>query len=733
MKYTKQIFHFFKLTALMIASIATLWACDKVNVNPADLSSSVTAEFSATPDTVNKGDGAKLTWSIDDPNGKVKNVRLSGGTLGTNVNLSSSEMVYPEVSTRYFIEVTNEKGESLKSLSLTVHVLDENGLEINGDTTGEEATVVEICDDTIDNDNDGAVDCGDVDDCFEAEACAPPVEEAQASFTVEPSFTSEGDKLCPGDTVAVTWESTFESVYVVLNGGESSGCTGYFRGASAQTGSCTMVLSAHDVTLHFTGYDDVGETTFELPIPSSGEEACANPEFNGSLIVKGYPASSNLIAGEAYNLEWISKNLSSLKLNGREVAVNKTAEEALPSFLSSMAETQTFTFTLADNNQQPISVIRPSDSMVANTFTSLASTEGDAITQVIEEDGGQTLYLVSTSKVRKASGDMTTLETVVDASSILKAEDARYDKIVGYATTTAGTTYVATRNYIFKVDGETLTQIAGIDGYANNVGDKIQFLYGASDGSLLIGTNKGLAKIINDKAQCKVRDQSGDYCLLRVGLDGTVIEGTSKSDTSWMKRDSVDIESLYKKFDSKNAVLAIYMITDKGVYSSTNGGVSFSEVQLTGATSVQGFSWPKTGGGYAWNNSSIYVANRQGVYSEITGLTAEMSGGVIHYVMSHGGRLFVATANGVYVQNSVGWSEAPVFGEVVKFLTFKGKGQGRLASSMSEGVAQSMSKVMGGRDTHYVAYAVGQAGTVSGVEYQAATQSKQIFNATLGY
>ena len=702
----------FKIVSFIFLMTLTA-ACDKNFVNPADLSNNVDAEFSAEAASIKLGEGTSIHWSISDPDGAVETVNFSGGGEDEVVPLTGSKNVSPTESTVYYVTVANADGDILKSTQTKVQVLDENGLEI---VNGSESAVPEVetlCADGLDDDEDGLFDCLDITDCAADVACV--VEEAvpDASFTTEPTYTYTGDTICIGDTILVTWTSDFDGVSV----SDSSGGEKYFTGEAATTGTYTIdALEETITTVTLVGSKNYADSESKTVTITTSDDALCNPEFAGRFSSGVYP-SSTLIKGEAYALQWSSSDVVYVILDGDHVALEQSvADSALYS-----ANSTTHSFEVWDNQYPSLSATR-SNTVTANSFTAATQASLAAgVSKVIPGEDAATAYIISGTKIIKATEYLSVFADVLDTSTLSLAEST----VTGYAVTSNGKTFVSTTNYVYLIDGTTAKKIVDFKDFYSDF--TFNFVHAVGE-NVIVGSSKNLLKLDTagdcDDGDGDDKDNDGekinDVCVLQLGLNGDVIGGKTSID------ETGDYKQVFKKYGRSSTSDTVFMITADGVFKSTNGGAGFSTTAVSDVNDVQGGSWLGSGGGFIWTNSAVYDYQGTSGFVVVDGLTGSMTGGAIYYVNYYGGRLFVATANGIYIKNSVGWSAAPVLSSAVPFLTFQNTVY-KSSGSFTAGDFQIPIISLGG--TEYTAVLLTNTGSTATVAYKNSILSS-IFNAT---
>lgn len=706
-----------KTKILSFLCILTVFAaCDKVNLNPANISNNVATEFSTEASSITLGEGTTVHWAVSDPDGAVETVNFSGGGEDQIVNLTGSIAVSPTESTVYYLDAMNSDNQILKSAQIKLQVLDESGAEILSATpsVGTEPAVETLCADGTDDDGDTTFDCLDT-DCAADAACVVVTPEVEASFTTAPTYAHSDDSICVGETGTVTWVSDFAGVQV----SDSSGGEKYFVDADAITGNYEITLTEAETTVTLIGYKNyLASEESTVTITTSDDEICS-PSFAGHFSASIYP-SSTLIKGEAYALQWSSSDVSDVQLDGVSVSLSQDWQDSAVYY----ANTNTYNFTVWDTQSPALTTDEPRTA----TVTANALTESDVqagldagVSKVIPGEDASVAYILTGAKVVKATEYLTVFADVLDTSVMSLGEST----LTGYAATTNGKTFVATAHYVYLIDGTTAKEIVDFN-YPDYSDFTFNFVH--ADGEVVIvGSSEHLLKL-NTTGDCD-EDKVNDVCVEQINIDGSRRGGKTSIDNTG------DYKQVFKKYSRNAESETVFLVTAEAVYKSTNGGSGFSS-KVSDVANVQGGSWLGFGGGYVWTNSSVYDYQNGNFATAIDGLTTEMTGGEIYYANAYGDRLFVATKNGVFVKNNVGWSASAVLNKTVPFLAFANS----VASTSSEAgsgtpvlgtllAATSILKIGG---SEYTAVLLTNTGTTATVSYKNGLFGGSTFNATSG-
>lgn len=657
------------LIQMAVFCVLALWgvACDRVNpaITP---SFSGNIEFSASSNTIDIGGGSTLTWAISDPQGALENARLStgkddgSGSLNSYVSLTGSKGVAPTYSTTYYLEAIDKDGRVVKTAQVKIRVYGADGQE-SLDPGDDVAPTETSCDDGIDNDNDELIDCYDVDDCGQVDVCKDTSGNDLGEFTVGPDFENTNPKkegfICAGDEVTITWESTFEAVEIYNHYNSTSE---EFFEENAVVGIKVITIPDYEtiVELEFTGKNSGLESEpVMLEIYSDSKADCADPKFNGALSIYVYP-STNLVPGEPYKIFWGSNNLTYLEMNGDPFSLSLHENSAEVRYASS---SQTYSFDVRDEQglspetryRKSVSVDRFELKKNAGIFED--NHPENRVNRVVNTKEKGEAYILTNDKVIKSTDYFNAFEVAFDGSQISETENGEKEGgIQAYAKNSDGVQIVAYKYfaYLITADGE-VKKLLSNKNMGNSESATFNLVVPQANGQFLIGTSKFMYKIYDGSCEEKI-SESEMCCYLSDVFSGYVGDCDSGNE--------IDTGISYNSYFAKPGTSKSFVVTSQGIYQSYDEGQHFT--QISDETGLVGGSWLENDV-YFWSNSSVYSYEDSRLQRVSLPGTA---GGSIHYATEAGGRLFVATANGLFVNNEIGWSRTTdpvVTGQVMHF------------------------------------------------------------------
>lgn len=654
------------LIQMAVFCVLALWgvACDRVNpaITP---SFSGNIEFSASSNTIDIGGGSTLTWAISDPQGALENARLStgkddgSGSLNSYVSLTGSKGVAPTYSTTYYLEAIDKDGRVVKTAQVKIRVYGADGQE-SLDPGDDVAPTETSCDDGIDNDNDELIDCYDVDDCGQVDVCKDTSGNDLGEFTVGPDFENTNPKkegfICAGDEVTITWESTFEAVEIYNHYNSTSE---EFFEENAAVGIKVITIPDYEtiVELEFTGKNSGLESEpVMLEIYSDSKADCADPKFNGALNVSIYPGT-DLLAGEPYKIFWGSDNLTYLEMNGDPFGVDLSQSSATKRYASS-SETYSF-YVIDEQGLSPESSYRKRVNVDSISLSSNSDLSGHVNRVVAGKEKGS-VYIFTNDKVIKSTNYLKDFEVVFDGSQISETGYGEKEGgIQAYAKNSSGAQVVAYKyySYLITADGDVKPLLTN-ENMTDSASATFNFVVPQANGQFLIGTSKFMYKIYEGSCD-EPLSESGMCCYLSDVHSGYVGQCNSGNE--------IDTGVSYNAYFPRPGTSKSFIVTSEGVYKSYDDGQHFT--QISDREGLKGGSWLEYTG-YFWSDSRVYSYEDSSMESVALPGSA---GDTIHFVGENGGRLFVATANGLFVNNEIGWSRTsdPVLTDQVKYFSLR--------------------------------------------------------------
>lgn len=586
--YQQQSKSIFLSLLCLFLSIFTI-GCDKNIARPeelAQLTSVSISELSVGDDTLIIGESTTISWSVTDSDDIVQAVEITPD-IGT-VTKSDTRQITPSATTVYTLNVYSG-GEVVKSRSVSVKVLDESGDEIEDvDASVSEIPETETsCTDGEDNDEDGDVDCDDS-ECSEDEACVEPTYEFTST-----SHTPQEPLI--GDTITVSWVSTFDKVIVYedgvldpkIYGAEDS----YEFTADAETEIVLQGLVGGGI------YDSAS-----LEITATEEPVS---DFSEDVEVLDFSASPSqtLIYGQPYTVSWDVENASDVKMD------NNTEHSGYDEYTAYESTTHTLDITdasgITDERELPITV---------SAFESTGGVIDSDITKMVAYPNDETIYFISDSKIYSYDYDLGSQSEITTSgiNGTIHSIAANSEKI--FIGTTQGV-------YVKASGDSSFTEIATTGGTLT-----VTALSILGDGAVLAGTDEMLYVL----PECE-EDEDDGYCVQLMSFAGR----HSKSDYN---ADEVNFIQFIKNPSDSSHIIAI---TNAGVYESTDDGTSFSN-QVLSVTNITGGYWDENGG-YLWTSSDVYKWTGSTFAKDAT--LSKTSN--IKFVSKSGDYTFIATTSGV--------------------------------------------------------------------------------------
>lgn len=620
---------FSKILRLFLGIFCILFivACDANMASPEDVmddNSVSIASFTVDNSTLTSGQSAILKWTVTDEEDKVQVIKIEPD-VGTVAD-SGSTQVAPDSSTTYTLDVYVDD-QIATSRNLLITVLDAEGNEVETPPA-----VAEICDDSLDNDTDGAYDCDDEDCLDDEEAC--PQEQVETTYSLSYTLTNSDDieltediRLTAGDWVNVNWTCDYD--WITLEGDD----TVVSDDAKAITYNCPdsygFYTTSTTQSFNILGWVDGDlKGTTEVTVTADEAAVIVDPELEAAInYLTASP--SKVLYGMPYEVSWsVDGAPVIIKLNGDD-GQNPTDTLSVAEAKSSTTYELYVEDQYGNNTSKEVSVTvsffaKPETSPDLSDLIQMVPTKTKnefyfvSATGIAKStDAGQTVAAVATSGW---TGEITTFAVDKNGYFYLGTTDALYYSTTGSAFTQIGTAGDATFTALFPMTGS----------------DKVI--------DVLVGTKTTLYRAYQPsgtKCDDNTTPASTGFCTPAYPFAGRTLRGDFAADP-------VEFYSFVVNLKNRDEVIAM---TSAGTFLSTDEGETFpSSANMDTAT--DGY-W-KGNTGYLWNhdNGLLWVYDRDSGGFEAMSLDGEISG--INFALEEGDTLFVAADNGVYYKTSDG-------------------------------------------------------------------------------
>lgn len=542
------------LVAVLVALGLLSVGCDKNMARPEDLSpftSISIGDFSASAVKIISGESTTLSWSVEDKDGKVQFVSIDPD-VGNVPTSSGSKNVKPKKTTIYHLNVYSNN-EIVKSRSVGITVTDDAGNEISEDADLSEPppvpTVESVCNDSADEDLDGATDCDDS-DCGEAANCIEPVYRF-ADCEESPHVASNSTLV--GDEIAITWKNCpFEEITINGLAGMSFLTTDTYKFDAEAAEQVTVMLigrvggAAKDNTTLTIDVSEVVKSTFS-----------ADVSFTIS--------PSTIFAGQTYQVIWSVNNANSANMDGN---TNLQGEE------NCTVDTCDDTHTLTVTDTNGLTEIFTKKVRVRK-FVSQGQVFDKAVTKMVKGKAKGEFYFIAEGNTIYKTGDYLKTVTMVAVGTLAN------DQILSLAVVDDTTLLAGNRCGAYKISGAQANRILNTE-----CEEDVLAIYVQAQDQYLAGT---------DESIYKVRPGQGA---------GSVVPMTSGEFSG--AGQSVVHNFLRNPSDKDN----IFALTDGGIFKSDDRGGSFEVFELSSESVVTAGYWTKSSP-FVWSQNAIYQWNGQ--------------------------------------------------------------------------------------------------------------------------
>lgn len=609
---------------LGIFCLLAIYACDANMASPEDVmddNSVSIASFTVDNSTLTSGQSAILKWAVTDEEDKVQVIKIEPD-VGTIAD-SGSKQVTPDSSTTYTLDVYVDD-QIATSRSLLITVLDETGNEV---VTPPAAA--EICDDSLDNDTDGAYDCDD-EDCLDDEDACPQVQ-VEPTYSLSYTLTNSDDveltediRLTAGDWVNVNWTCDYD--WITLEGDSAV----VSDEAKEQTFNCPdsygFYTTSTEQSFNILGWVDADlKGTTEVTITADAAEVIVDPELEAAInYLTASP--SKVLYGMPYDISWSTEGAVIIKLNG---------DDQNPIDTLSVAEAKsstTYELYVEDqygNNTSKSTTVTVSAFAKPETSPALSD-----LIQMVPTKTKNEFYFVSATAISKSTDAGQTVAAV--------ATSGWTGSITTFAVDKNGYFYLGTSDGLYySTTGSAFVQI----GTAGDATFTALFPRTDSDGviDVLVGTETTLFRAYqpsSTKCDDGTSPASTGFCTPAYPFAGRTLRGDFAADP-------VEFYSFVVNLKDRDEVIAM---TSEGAFLSTDEGETFpSSANMDAAT--DGYWKGNTGTLWNHDNGLLWIYDKDSGFAA-TSLDDEVSG--INFALEEGDTLFVAADNGVYYKTSDG-------------------------------------------------------------------------------
>lgn len=580
---------------ILLALLCALQACDSNIPRAEDLTPdySITAILTVDDPVVELGKSTFLRWEINDEEGKVTAVQISpepGGvaTSGGSVNVT------PNQPTMYTLKVYSGT-DVITVKTRQVEVVTADGTVVTSPPE------TEICDDGIDNDLDGSMDCNDLDDCAQDDICVP--EEKVWEFTVEPHVTS--DDFSEGAEVTIEWDSTYSRIEI----------DGDLQGQRQGSGKEVLSnLQPGDYTYIFLPYAE--NTLHETVEVSFTIEADQPSAFHGQLLEFIATPNEGLIHGQKYNVRWKVKGARDVNMDGATGgSVDLFAEGDVTHTLNatdSIFENETYAWHLSVSvaefgGKQDIKI--NGDSLDGK------------IQDLIYDDKLGAYYLITKNAIYHTPDGFTNLQLIIHISETLEVSGAEEDQFHSFAVTNGSEYWVGTDSGLYRKIGDEVKSMGSTFGE-----DAIIALAATRDKKLIMGTKTKLYR-------AEPTDDADVYQFIDIDLNDD---------------ESYSYKKILHNPKSINEILVFVTVSGspRGAYYSNDSGQTFAP-KGTSSGNIKDASWVD-GKLLAWTDHVIKGWNADSQTFTVINSNMTIDNTNINYVVYQSGRYFIATNDGVY-------------------------------------------------------------------------------------
>ncbi len=655
---------FFLIANLFLCSLA-FQACDNNVTQPESNNVSIASFAVEGESTITLGEAVLLKWTVDDKDGKVKEVTLSpdGGSVKAT---SGSKLMTPTKTTDYTLKAVD--GDTVFA-SRTVHVTVLSGSG-NQEVVEEPTLEADLsCVDGVDNDLDDKIDCAD-ESCVEDPTCVIKAPEYTLTWSVEGEKVA-GDKFLIGNTVDVKFETDAAQVYVPEQ-------TKYYEASDTIE---DLVLTSGLTNLTLQAFDSEGLLVAEELVTIDAVSPYTPPEpeeHEYNVNVAFYAVPSGVVRGQEYQICWnIGRGAESKILESVDERENLSRSSGCNEYTADDSDID-YKLTVADqygNEKEYTTTVKV-------TNLELSTSDMSDVKKVFAGKSGTHFVLAKGNKVFVTENDGNSfkeqsLNVEGDIESIAQASDG------SYVVTTSGkmaNVYVGDKLSGLKNIFEVSKKATDVE-YLNVV------LLGNGSEDILISEKSKVgtkyfplitrASIKNGKCRSDSTELTTGWCYSY--KTENIVSGDVEQEI---------VNVIRNENDPKQSIVQ----TDKGLYLSDNDEKFVTPDGLSNVTDISFGMWKNNYSGTIVVDNVVYDFSRTESKNDLAKLVSiSLDNNIEKPKFSVGQDTYrvVATRNEIYLDDENSQAvllKALADGETVVHI-FKSKGtvESRMTSKASEG------------------------------------------------